>query len=118
MTKNMLQAISKMLEKSKEPEVVCAKIMLDEIIKGMITPAIPVWTPPKDVNTLTLADTIDKPEKKQDVGMIIDNEKVVGFENLPMDGIVEVNGVKYNHTDLIGKTLKDIGKGKVKGVKA
>lgn len=35
MIKNMLQAASKMMSGSKEEKVVCAKIIIDEIVAGM-----------------------------------------------------------------------------------
>ena len=108
---NMLKAISQMLNRSNEvgkntmtsadleyiAKVNCAKIMLDEIIKGM------------EPTTTLISKPLQKEElpKKEEVKyrvIVSKDQTIAGIENLPRDGKVKLNGVVMTHKEVIGQT--------------
>lgn len=131
MTVNMLKAISKMLEVPEEYEVVsllakigCAKIMLDEVIKGLegdmslavkesllFPSAMPTGTsdfPPAPHPPATCAKPQKREAKPGEVKIVLDSSRrIAKIENFPLDGKLMLDNVITTHKDAIGKTFTE-----------
>lgn len=106
MIKNMLQAASKMLGASKEEKVICAKIIIDEIITSLGGDDL---IPIEDVPSLK-SPSKKKPSNKDEglpeVG--VKDGKLVEVKNVPLDGLVKLNGVDMPLAEAIGKNFENI----------
>jgi hypothetical protein len=110
---NMLKAISTMLicESKNEVEfsarVRSAKIMLDEIIKGLepYSPISPVY----DTPVVPVPVPVPKKERKLKPGeykvIVDDNKKILRIEGLPLDGKIDIDGKIMTHQEAVGRTF-------------
>lgn len=116
MIKNMLIAASEMLEKSRDKNVKCAKIVIDNIIKGMAD-EIPPQLSFNDDDVKVKTNGIDEIKKYQGPEIrrehkpkgkiVVKDGRIVEFEGLPLDAMVELDGVAMPHRDAIGKSFQN-----------
>ena len=116
----MLRAVAKILASSEEESVLCAKIMLDEIILGLeaeqgtsekIVSKEKTETKPS-VETPSMPETKVAPIRSKPVQdnrlIVVDPEthQITKITNYPEDGKIELDGVLMAAKDTIGKTFK------------
>ena len=105
----MLEAISTMLSGCKDAKVECAKIMLDKVIEGMKPD-----TTIDEIRKLASAGEplisdmpkfkpkLPKP-KESDYQIIVDeNQRIKEIKGLPLEALVEIDGVVMTHLKSIG----------------
>lgn len=114
---NMLKAISRILEDSKEQKVICAKVMLEEIIKGMeipkedITqvikpkkePIVQLIQPKPEPPVPLTSKPPKKPVPKDKRRLVVDHGKIVRIENY--NGMLELDGKRVSSKDAIGMSF-------------
>jgi hypothetical protein len=97
MTIEMLEAVSEMLEESKEVKVVCGKTLLNKIITGLKSDSTSITTLPKS-KTLQNKDAQYK--------VVVDElGKLVSIDGLESNSLVEVDGLRMTYAEAIGKTF-------------
>lgn len=112
---NMLRAISRMLTgNDAATEIKCAKVMLDEIIKGLETKTatlefdeVEVSPSPRPVKMVPRKEP-PKPEELQVVIAVDTNRKLLPIKNLPMDAKIKLDGKTMTHKEAIGLTFTKI----------
>ena len=116
MVRNMLKAISKMLEFKLEDSklefdvfkqrVFCAKVMLDEIIEGMRPPSelLETSVPPSRLMPPSPQPPKPKPSKDE-VKIVVDGGRIVAVENATPDTKIELDGRVYSPNEVIGMTF-------------
>lgn len=113
---NMLKAVSKMISDSKEPKVLCAHIMLDEIIKGMSDKDTVIKVEPeKQIPTDVVLDEPKKPEKSPPTFseeapkiMVDDEGKLLPIAGFPDNSLLKLDGKVMEHKAAVGKTFTTI----------
>ncbi len=123
MTINMLKAISKMLEKGKddtlETRVSCAKIMLDEVIKGLekeppgVTVTATYGADDEEAAIPSKPEPKPKPKplppKDKPYRVVVDaDRKITKIEGLDLDAPVILDGITMKHKDAIGKKFTKV----------
>ena len=116
MTTNMLKAISKMLgdgtPDTLETRVRCAKIMLDEVIKGMEfkdTVFIANGTDKPQTFKVTVPEPKPLPPKDKPYRVVVDaDRKITKIEGLDLDSPVILDGKTMKHKDAIGKKFTKV----------
>ena len=110
MIKNMLSAASKMMKDSKDEKVVCAKIIIDEIVAGM------------EPQTMVLADSLDpileikpktgkkspasSPENKGKI--MVDKGKITSIEGVDLETtMIDLDGKVMTCAEAIGKSFQN-----------
>ena len=119
----MLEAISEMLALPDDQkdldaykQVWCAKLMLDKIIEGMQEPKAELTTWASTSNSTKVEMSKLKAEEPKRTGkepeVEYDHVKKIftRVDNVPEDGMIELNGYRVRATAIVGKTLTDIPK--------
>lgn len=111
---DMLEAISEMINDANEDKVACAKIMLDRIIEGMKREKEgSIIVAYNDHLKETLDVKIQPPKKKiippnaEQYPIILNDDKTIReIQGLPLDAMVELDGIAMTYQDAIGKTFQ------------
>lgn len=134
MTKPILKAVSKFLEKGltadmqdRKPYIDCAKVLIDELInastcdysKSSEKETVELVLEPagrpgqlKDILKEAMNPPSSTPKEKLqpplgDYAIIVDKDKqLIKIDGLSQDSIVELDGIQYLHKDAIGKKFK------------
>ena len=108
MLKNMLQAVSKMLASSKEEKVLCAKIIVDEIISGMCPEKNEEIDEPQD--EFPERKKIKSKEVLVPKGKItVEQGKIFSIEGVPLETtMLELDGKKMTCAEAIGKPFQHV----------
>ena len=114
MTINILKAISKMLDQEGLTETqaymvkaACAKIMLDEVIKGLEQDGSLTITHDPGPGVVTKPKPEPLPKGKYKV--VVDaSGKMTGIEGLDPNALILMDGKKIRHKDAIGKTFEKV----------
>jgi len=115
MLKNMLTAVSRILESKDTKEgtdlvvkVKCAKIMLDEIISGMGGEALPKVEALEAEAKPKVKPKTENEAKLPYKVLLSPDKKLLKIEGLPMNSLVVVDGVSMTHAQAIGKKFSKV----------
>lgn len=111
MIKNMLIAASKMLEKSKDRKVQCAKTVIDEIVAGMEPsvkeeprPILPVVRFAENPDDPAVKPAKPSPPKGK---IMVDQGKIKSIEGVDLDTtMIELDGKAMTCAEAIGKSFQ------------
>lgn len=109
MIENMLRAISKMIANSKEPEVKCAKVIIDEIIVGMTKSPV-VESAPEQPAPIQTKKSSEKEGGRIEVGA---DGIIKSITGVSPDSFIELanrrdfgDAIRMKCSEAIGKPLK------------
>lgn len=108
MTKNMLIAVSKMLEKSKDKNVKCAKTVIDEIVNGMSEPVQVRTNGTDEIKKYEGPKAASKKEPEFKGKVVCEHGRIKSIEGVPLDTtMIELDGVAMTCAEAIGKTFQN-----------
>lgn len=111
---DMLEAVSEMLglsliekREANDPNVICAKLMLDKIIQGMKKDGFSIRSAKEDPEVkLNPPNKIKTPKEDQYAIVLNDDRTIREIQGYPLDGKIKLDGVIMSHLDAIGKTFQ------------